>query len=84
MQTSLGVYAVLHNGYWKEFDYRDWRTIGPIAQKYDAFPFAYRHKRSDPIDVWTVSINGNTYTAETTQKVIALAVIEEIGGFKIP
>jgi hypothetical protein len=48
------------------FDHRDWNVIGPIAERYDAFPYQ--------------SVNGNWVSAaldyhDTPQKAIALAVI---------
>jgi hypothetical protein len=52
----------LHEGI---FDYRDWNVIGPIAERYDAFPYK------------TVSMGwaSNFNYADTPQKAIALAVI---------
>ena len=51
------------------FDYRDWNVIGPIAEKYDCFPFkTYCGK--------CTSWNGDCSEHETPQKAIALAVIQ--------
>ena len=64
--------------YWvynhRVFDYRDWNVIGPIAERYDAFPVL----AACNADQWVTSFMGNdavlTY-ADTPQKAIALAVI---------
>jgi hypothetical protein len=69
--SKLVIYCVQRNQYnqlvwmYEHFDYRDWRVIGPIAEKFDCFP----------------SKIGNHWAAEyfafadTPQKAIALAVI---------
>ena len=54
------------------FNYDNWSVIGPIAERYDAFPYE-RNNRS-----WmTYSSKFHIYgpEAETPQKAIALAVI---------
>jgi len=55
------------------FDYRDWNVIGPIAEKYNKFPYAHRDVKSELLDgkwvVWPNTIE------DTPQKAIALAVI---------
>jgi hypothetical protein len=56
------------NRVWRIFDYRDWNVIGPIAARYDCFPF----KMYD--DTWCPN-NLRYYFADTPQKAIALAVI---------
>jgi hypothetical protein len=57
----------------REFDYRDWTVIAPIAERYDCFPvIASCHN-----DEWHSMFGGSgpsTY-ADTPQKAIALAVI---------
>jgi len=58
----------------REFDYRDWNVIGPIAERYDASP-----SRSVSRDVWYASYEGNglyMVREDTPQKAIALAVIQ--------
>jgi hypothetical protein len=58
------------------FDYRDWNVIGPIAQKFDCFPFWHQNK-GEPYAWHTFDIEtGNKSTADTPQKAIALAVIQ--------
>jgi len=51
---------------WHIFDYRDWNVIGPIAEKYNAFPYMFN-------GTWTTRNEWEYY--ETPQKAIALAVI---------
>lgn len=52
--------------YFKVFDYTDWRVIGPIAQRFDCFPFFFEgHWTTDQFKV----------EADTPQKAIAMAVI---------
>lgn len=53
---------------WSEFDYRDWNVIGPIAAKFDCFPYQNFEEK------WTTQW-GNTI-ADTPQKAMALAVIK--------
>lgn len=54
----------------KEFDYRDWAVIGPIAERYKCFPF------KDPWYKWIAGVGGYPKVfADTPQKTIALAVI---------
>ena len=52
------------------FDYRDWNVIGPIAAKYDCFPFL----KGSSWCSWS-SVTNKTAVADTPQKAIALAVI---------
>jgi len=61
---------------WKIFDYRDWNVIGPIAERYDAFPLT---SDSQP-GVWFTRVRNQGFIeqftyADTPQKAIALAVI---------
>jgi len=52
---------------WRVFDYRDWSVIGPIAERYNLFP--WRTDRG-----W---VSGLDYPfADTPRRAIALAVIE--------
>lgn len=53
------------------FDYRDWAVIGPIAEKFDAFPKL--HWQAAPYDGWTTRFSGRP--EDTPQKAIAMAVI---------
>lgn len=56
---------------WRVFDYTDWSVAGPIAEKYNAFP--YQHKVNGiPDGKWVVWPD----TLESTpQKAIAVSVI---------
>jgi hypothetical protein len=54
------------------FDHRDWNVIGPIAERYNAFP----HQSS--VGTWSACIGGADAWVDhihTPQKAIALAVI---------
>ena len=57
------------NPIWAVFDYRDWNVIGPIAEKFDAYPFR------DKISRRWVTWQGRYAKEDTSQKAIALAVI---------
>lgn len=62
---------VRHENSWCCFDYKDWETIGPIAERYDLFPkkaawSAYR---------WSIVTDKVGVFADIPQKAIALAVI---------
>jgi len=65
------------NPSWRVFDYRDWNVIGPIAERYDAFPM-YADSRPGN---WITRLRNQghqidfTY-ADTPQKAIAMSVIE--------
>jgi len=56
----------LHEGI---FNYRDWNVIGPIAERYYAFPFYNKVRKQ-----WT-TWQGFWASEDTPQKAIALAVI---------
>ena len=57
------------NRYWRIFDYRDWNVIGPIAERYDMFPYKWKD------EAWTCRATAYDIYADTPQKAIALAVI---------
>jgi hypothetical protein len=57
---------------WRVFSHRDCNVIGPIAERYNCFPFM----RDD--GTWYNMVNSRVY-ADTPQRAIALAVI---GGVK--
>ena len=59
-------------GYWAKFSYRDWNVIGPIAEKYNMFP--YRLRITEGRGYWNVFTYKDN-VADTPQKAIALAVI---------
>ena len=52
---------------WRTFDYTDWNVIGPIAARYDCFPYC-------GTGGWIAGAFCGL--ADTPQKAIALAVIE--------
>ena len=56
---------------WRAFDYRDWNVIGPIAERYDCFP--YMNTKGQWV---TGYLKHDHHYADTPQKAIALAVIE--------
>lgn len=54
----------------RRFDYRDWAVIGPIAERYNCFPWRCGSQwTSHPMGGW----------GDTPQHAIALAVIEVKG-----
>ena len=59
------------------FDYRDWNVIGPIAERYEAFPLISDSKPG----IWFTRVRNQNRLqvpfayADTPQKAIALAVI---------
>ena len=61
-------------GFVRRFDYRDWAVIGPIAEKYNAFPLHYQ-RQGGWISIATVGDAVNEAMSDTPQKAIALAVI---------
>ena len=65
--------TVAQDDLWKStqsFDYRDWNVAGPIAERYNCFPYGYVR-----FVEWESDMDGNLYYADTPQKAIALAVI---------
>jgi len=66
-----------HGGNWHRFDYRDWNVIGPIAERYDCFPFQIRSKEED-FGKWNVVSRENDIMAASPQRAIALAVIGSV------
>lgn len=52
---------------WRVFDYLDWNIAGPIAEKFDLFPYRDFHEK------WTTDWTDGS--ADTPQKAIAMAVI---------
>lgn len=61
--------------WWRGFDYRDWNVIGPIAEKFDCFP--YKNSAHN----WVTTLGGRGrapwpfVAGDTPQEAIALAVI---------
>lgn len=62
---------VRRDGRWYAFNYRAWDTIGPIASRYNCFPWKCGSQ-------W--SSNVNTGWGDTPQHAIAIAVIVAAGG----
>jgi hypothetical protein len=63
------MWAVLvYKGSWRVFSHRDWNVIGPIAERYNMFPYR-------AFGWWSVAGYGQP-SSQTPQKAIALAVIE--------
>ena len=58
---------------WRVFSHRDWNVIGPIAERYDCFP--WKDCRGD----W---VNKRYQHTTTPQRAIALAVIGAHRGTK--
>ena len=54
--------------HWRVFDYRDWAVIGPIAERYDCFPFRTR-------EGYWIAWNSSVSTWDTPQKAVAMAII---------
>lgn len=64
---------------WRTFDYRDWNVIGPIAERYDAFPMRTTDKVIRDSKWFTFDIEtGVSSAADTPQKAIAMAVIQGV------
>lgn len=61
-----------HRHIWSEFDYRDYRVIGPIAERYNYFPYCIGGK-------WWLVGGAGCPAEETPQKAIAMAVIQGAG-----
>ena len=57
--------------HWQRFSHSDWNVIGPIGERYNAFPM------EDCLGQWfaSIGIHGRNVTADTPRKAIALAVI---------
>lgn len=62
---------------WHVFSHKDWNVIGPIAEKYNVFP--YKLHGIDCHGGWNVISSGIDYIGGTPQRAMALAVI---GGAK--
>ena len=71
-QVDIVVEDEAENIEWAQiFDYRDWAVIGPIAERFDAFP-----KKLASMEGWWADVFGkDARFADTPQKAIALAVI---------
>ena len=57
---------------WRRFDYRDWNVIGPIAERYDCFPY------QNAAGNWVAAYHRfGAIACETPQEAIAQYVIEK-------
>ena len=72
--VGLEVQDHKRNGAYRAFDYKDWCTIGPIAERYDLFPF--RYTSNAPEARW--SADSQSPEAPSPQKAIAFAMIERV------
>ena len=61
-------------GYWANFSYKDWNVIGPIAERYNAFPVLFDGNPKWYSNAWSGTRLHEEF-ADTPQKAIALAVI---------
>jgi len=64
------------DGNWRVFSHLDWNVIGPIAERYDCFPFQIRSKAD--FGKWNVISGENDIMAASPQRAIALAVIGSV------
>ena len=66
------MWAVLvYKGSWRVFSHLDWNVIGPIAERYNMFPYRLRISEERGWNVFTYKDN----VADNPQTAIALAVI---------
>ena len=61
-------------GCWRVFSHRDWNVIGPIAERYTAFPVLFDGNPKWYSNTWTGTRLHEEF-ADTPQRAIALAVI---------
>ena len=71
-ESTKTFWVVEDSGNRRVFDHRDWNVIGPIAEKYNMFP--YRLRITEGRGYWNVFTYKDN-VADTPQKAIALAVI---------
>lgn len=71
-QDYIGLPVVILRPAIKLFSYKFWNVIGPIAERYDYFPY------KDWSGKWDVIDTPEYLYADTPQKAIALAVIEGV------
>ena len=58
---------------WIPFDHREWNVAGPIAERYNKFPYAHRGKDGLLDGKWVVWPDT---LEDTPQRAIAMAVIQ--------
>lgn len=68
-QTRGTVKLNTQHGGVRIFDYRDWNVIGPIAERYDVFPYM------NTGGTWKVHYRSGSKICKTPQEAIAQAVI---------
>jgi len=59
---------------WRVFSHKDWNVIGPIAERYNAFPVLFDENPKWYSNAWSGTRLHEEF-ADTPQKAIALAVI---------
>ena len=69
VQRQAGILPI-----WRIFDYREWDVIGPIAEKYNAFPIMSSN------GTWSASTEQCNWVdgMDTPQKAIAMAIIGDV------
>lgn len=72
--VGLEVQDHTRHGSYRAFDYKDWDTIGPIAERYDLFPC--RYTSNAPEARW--SADSQSPEGENPQRAIAFAMIERV------
>lgn len=72
--VGLEVQDYKRNCVYRAFDYKDWNTISPIAEKYDLFPC--RYTSNEPTARWCS--DSQSPEGENPQKAIAFAMIERV------
>jgi hypothetical protein len=69
--------AVWCNNDWRTFDYRDPAVIWPIAERFNAFPYALRDNGGELTGRWNAWVSrGQDISADTAALAVALAVIK--------
>lgn len=70
--TAVWVSADTYDVDSRPFDYRDWNVIGPIAEKYNAFPYQLPGRPE-----WYAGVHQHALVnCSTPQRAIAMAVIQ--------
>ena len=72
-ESTKTFWVVEDSGNRRVFSHKDWNVIGPIAEKYDCFPFRLRGRAWEAIS--RVKYKLGFFNADTPQRAIALAVI---------
>ena len=72
-ESTKTFWVVEDSGNRRVFTHKDWNVIGPIAARYDCFPFRLRGVAWEAISRGKYKLA--FFNADTPQKAIALAVI---------